>query len=219
MDKILFPPVETSTPDGLLAIGGNLEVETLISAYKQGIFPWPISKEYPLAWFSPDPRGVLFLENLHLPKSFVKFLKKNTLKSSFNKAFSEVIHQCSTVSRKNQSSTWITPEIIKSYEKLFQQGLAYSVEVWDEERLIAGLYGVCMGDFVSGESMFNLEDNGSKFALYELVKQLKSKNIKWIDTQMVTPVVEIFGGKYISRPNFLKLLTQTDWTKKRKEIF
>jgi leucyl/phenylalanyl-tRNA--protein transferase len=123
------------------------------------------------------------------------------------------------VSRKNQSSTWITPEIIKSYEKLFQQGLAYSVEVWDEERLIAGLYGVCMGDFVSGESMFNLEDNGSKFALYELVKQLKSKNIKWIDTQMVTPVVEIFGGKYISRPNFLKLLTQTDWTKKRKEIF
>jgi leucyl/phenylalanyl-tRNA--protein transferase len=219
MDKIIFPPVETSTPDGLLAIGGNLEVETIISAYKQGIFPWPISKEYPLAWFSPDPRGVFFLDDLHLPKSFVKFLKKNSYKSSFNKAFSEVIHQCSIVNRKNQSSTWITSDIITSYEKLFQQGLAYSVEIWDQERLIAGLYGVCIGDFVSGESMFNLEDNGSKFALYELVTQLKSKNIKWVDTQMVTPVVEIFGGKYISRPEFLKLLAQTDWTKKRKDLF
>lgn len=219
MRRIVFPPVETATEDGLVAIGGDLEVDTLITAYRQGIFPWPISLDFPLAWFSPDPRGILEIEELHLSKSFSKFLKKNPYRVTFNQAFTEVINQCARTYRKNQPSTWITPDIIQGYVKLFEQELAYSVEVWEDEDLVAGLYGVCMGDFVSGESMFTKEDNASKYALYALLLRLKDKGIPWLDTQMVTPVVEGFGGKYISRPEFLEMLSKKDWTRKRSEIF
>jgi leucyl/phenylalanyl-tRNA--protein transferase len=219
MRRIVFPPVETATEDGLVAIGGDLEVDTIITAYRQGIFPWPISLDFPLAWFSPDPRGILMIEDLHLSKSFAKFLKKNPYRVTFNQAFDEVITQCARTYRKNQPSTWITPDIIQGYVKLFEQELAYSVEVWENEELVAGLYGVCMGDFVSGESMFTKKDNASKYALYALLTRLKVKGILWLDTQMVTPVVEGFGGKYISRPEFLEMLTKKDWTIKRSEIF
>lgn len=219
MRRILFPPVETATEDGLVAVGGDLEVDTLIEAYRQGIFPWPVSLDFPLAWFSPDPRGILEVEELHIPKSFAKFLKKNTLRVTFNQAFGEVIRQCARASRKNQPSTWITPDIIHGYEKLFLEELAYSVEVWDEDKLVAGLYGVCMGDFVSGESMFTKATGASKLALYGLILKLKESGITWLDTQMVTSVVESFGGKYISRPEFLARLAKKDWTRKRAEIF
>jgi leucyl/phenylalanyl-tRNA--protein transferase len=219
MRRIVFPPVETATEDGLVAIGGDLEVDTLITAYHQGIFPWPISLDYPLAWFSPDPRGIIELGEVHLSKSFTKFLKKNPYQVTFNQAFDKVIDQCARTYRKNQPSTWITPDIIEGYEKLFKQELAYSVEIWQDSELIAGLYGVCMGDFVSGESMFTKEDNASKYALYSLILRLKDKGIHWLDTQMVTPVVEGFGGKYISRPEFLQMLSKKDWTRKRSEIF
>lgn len=219
MRRIIFPPVETATKDGLVAVGGDLQVDTLITAYREGIFPWPISVEFPLAWFSPDPRGVIDVDELHLSKSFSKFLKRTGFKVSFNQAFGKVIRQCARVIRKNQPSTWITPEIIKGYENLFDQELAYSVEVWNEGELVAGLYGVCMGDFISGESMFTTERDASKLALYYLIQRLKEKNISWLDTQMVTSVVESFGGKYISRPEFLKRLAQKDWTRKRDEIF
>jgi leucyl/phenylalanyl-tRNA--protein transferase len=219
MRKIIFPPVETATQDGLVALGGDLLEDTLITAYKQGIFPWPISAEYPLAWFSPDPRGILFLENLHIPKSFQKFLKRHDYQITFNQAFDEVISQCSKISRQHQTSTWITQDIIQGYIRLFKRELAYSVEVWSKEKLIAGLYGVCIGDFISGESMFTFEDNASKLALYGLVSHLKNKNIGWLDTQMVTPVVEHFGGIYISRPDFINLLATKNWTRKRDEIF
>ena len=219
MRKIVFPSVELADEDGLLAIGGDLEVDTLVTAYQQGIFPWPVSLDLPLAWFSPNPRGILFAEKIHVSKSFSKFLKKNTFKVSFNQAFSEVINLCAISSRKNQSSTWITSDIINGYEKLFKAELAYSVEVWNDDTLIGGLYGVCMGDFVSGESMFTKEDNASKLALYSLMIRLKEKKITWLDTQMVTSVVEGFGGMYISRPEFLQMISKKDWTRKRSEIF
>ena len=219
MRKIVFPSVDTATEDGLVAIGGDLELDTLVTAYHQGIFPWPISLDFPLAWFSPDPRGILMIDQLHLSKSFSKFLKKNPYQVTFNQAFDQVINQCARTYRKNQPSTWITPNIIQGYEKLFEHDLAYSVEVWENKELVAGLYGVCMGDFISGESMFTKEDNASKYALYSLLLKLKEKNIEWLDTQMVTPVVEGFGGKYISRPEFLQMLSEKNWTKKRNEIF
>lgn len=219
MRKIVFPPVETATEDGLVAIGGDLEIDTIIEAYKQGIFPWPISLDFPLAWFSPNPRGILEIEDLHLSKSFMKFLKKNPYQVTFNQAFEKVINACARTLRKDQPSTWITPDIIHGYQKLFEQELAYSVEVWHNKELVAGLYGVCMGDFVSGESMFTKEDNASKYALYTLLQRLKERGIPWLDTQMVTPVVEGFGGKYISRPEFLQRISKKDWTKKRSEIF
>ena len=219
MRKIVFPSVESADEDGLLAIGGDLEIDTLITAYQHGIFPWPVSLDLPLAWFSPNPRGILFAEKIHVSKSFSKFLKKTTFKVTFNQAFSQVIKLCALSARKNQSSTWITSDIIDGYEKLFKAELAYSVEVWNADNLIAGLYGVCMGNFVSGESMFTKEDNASKLALYSLMVRLKEKKVTWLDTQMVTSVVEGFGGMYISRPEFLQMISKKDWTRKRSEIF
>lgn len=219
MRKIVFPSVDSATEDGLVAVGGDLEIDTLVTAYQQGIFPWPVSVVLPLAWFSPNPRGVLDLDELHISKSFAKFLKKNTYQVTFNQAFDEVINQCARAYRKNQPSTWITPDIIHGYERLFKQQLAYSVEVWEGKELVAGLYGVCMGDFVSGESMFTKYDNASKYALYALLLRLKDKGITWLDTQMVTSVVEGFGGKYISRPDFLARLELKDWTRSRDQIF
>lgn len=219
MRKIVFPSVENSNEDGLVAIGGDLEIDTLLSAYQQGIFPWPISTDYPLAWFSPDPRGIIMLDQVHVSKSFMKFLKKAQYQITFNQAFEDVINQCAKSTRKNQSSTWITSDIIQGYAKLFKQELAYSVEVWRDHNLVAGLYGVCMGEFVSGESMFTTEDNASKYALHGLLMHLKDKKIDWIDTQMVTTVVEGFGGKYISRPEFLEMLSRKNWARKREDIF
>ncbi len=212
--KIVFPPIDDATEDGLVAVGGDLEVDTLVEAYRQGIFPWPISVEFPLAWFSPDPRGVIFLDELHLPRSFEKFLKKNPFKVTFNQKMKEVILECARVPRKNQPGTWITPDIIKGYEKLHQEGLAYSVEVWNEDTLAGGLYGVTMGEFCSGESMFMKEDNASKVALWTLLQHLKAKGLRFLDTQMVTPVVEQFGGKYIEREEFLDMLEELNWDKK-----
>jgi leucyl/phenylalanyl-tRNA--protein transferase len=138
---------------------------------------------------------------------------------SFNQAFSDVIRECARIPRKDQPGTWITPDLIKGYEKLFQAGEAYSVEVWEEDKLVSGLYGVVMGDFCSGESMFTKVDNGSKLALYSLTELLKSKGLKWLDTQMITSVVEHFGGEYIERDQFITMLDQLDWSKKRAEIF
>lgn len=219
MRRIVFPEVESATEDGLVAVGGDLEIDTLQAAYQHGIFPWPVSLDFPLAWFSPDPRGILDFSELHLSKSFEKFLKKTTYQVTFNQAFTKVIRACAMTSRKDQPSTWITPDIIEGYERLFQADLAYSVEVWDGERLIGGLYGVIMGDFCSGESMFTIEDNASKLGLYTLMKNLEKNGIHWLDTQMVTNVVEQFGGKYIPRSDFIRRINNVDWTRKKAEFF
>lgn len=222
--KIVFPPVESASDDGLVAVGGDLELDTLLEAYQKGIFPWPLST-YPLnvdlpnTWFSPDPRGMLDFKNLHVPKSFVKFLKKSPFNVTFNNCFADVIVNCAKVVRKDQPGTWITPEIINAYINLFEAGHAYSVEVWNNKKLVGGMYGVIIGNFISGESMFTIEDNAGKEALYTLVHHLQEKGITWIDTQMVTEVVKQFGGKYVPRPVFLRKLKEIDWTKKRDEIF
>lgn len=217
--KVVFPPVEEATEDGLVAIGGDLEIDTLIAAYSRGIFPWPISLDFPLAWFSPDPRGVLDISEIHISKSFEKFLKKNTLEVKFNTSFKEVIKGCAIAPRRGQSSTWITPEIIQGYERLFMDGKAYCVEVWDDKKLVAGLYGVVLGNFISGESMFTKLPNASKLALYSLIKLLEVNGITFLDTQMVTPVVQQFGGKYINRTEFLKRIEKVSWNTPGSHIF
>lgn len=201
---VVFPPVETASPEGLLAVGGNLDLETLLTAYKSGIFPWPISEDSPLTWFSPDPRGILFLKDLHISRSFVRFMKKNPYQISFNQNFDKVIQNCSEVKRKHEKGTWISPEIIDGYNMLFQAGYAYSVEVYREKKLVGGLYGVCIGELISGESMFHIEDNASKVAFFSLMEILKKHNIQWIDTQMVTPIISSFGGIQISRNEFIR---------------
>ena len=206
MAIVEFPPVNESDEHGLVALGGDLELESLLLAYSKGIFPWPINEEYPLAWFSPDPRGILAYDKLHLSKSFRKFLKKNPYEVKFNTNFKAVILNCAEVKRVDQLSTWITKDIIDAYIELNKQGYAYSIETYLDDRLVGGVYGVCINRFYSGESMFHLEDNASKVALVSLMYMLKQRDILWIDTQMVTPVVESLGGVEIPRETFLKIL-------------
>lgn len=202
-----FPSVLLADEHGLLAVGGDLEVESLLLAYSQGIFPWPIDEQYPLAWFSPDPRGVFFTENLILNRTTEKFLKRSPFRLDFNTNFESVILNCArTTNRKGQQGTWITPAIIEAYIEMHRQGLAYSVETYLEDKLVGGLYGVCLNGYFSGESMFYSSPNASKFALIKWVERLSQHGISWLDTQMVTPVVSSLGGLTIPRSEFLALL-------------
>jgi len=204
-----FPPIDSADENGLIGIGGDLEPESLLLAYTNGIFPWPISKEYPLAWFSPDPRGILFYKNLHIAKSMRRFINKHKYQVKYNTNFEAVIRQCSGVQRTHEKSTWITEDIISAYIDFHKLGYAYSVEVYDQDRLVGGLYGVKINQYACGESMFHLEDNTSKLALIDLMQRLERFNIHWLDTQMITPVVEQLGGIYIPRNDFLKLLNKS----------
>ena len=206
MAVLEFPPVERADEHGLLAVGGDLEVSSLIKAYTQGIFPWPISTDLPLAWFSPDPRGILCYSDLKLSSSLKKFIKQTNFKVSFNQNFEKVIKHCSSIPRKNDSETWITPEIVEAYIDLHYAGHAYSIEVKNGNELVGGLYGVNIGNYVSGESMFYKQSNASKLALISLMEHLNKNQIDWLDTQMVTPVVETLGGKEITRSEFLAKL-------------
>ena len=206
MAIVSFPPVETADEHGLLALGGDLEVDSLLLAYSQGIFPWPISEEYPLAWFSPNPRGILAFNNLHLSKSFRKFLKKNPFEIRFNTNFEAVILNCARVKRSDNQGTWITDDIINAYIDLFKEGYAYSCETYEDNVLVGGVYGVCINRFYSGESMFHSKDNASKVALVSLLYKLQQQDIHWLDTQMVTPVVASLGGVEVPRDKYLRML-------------
>lgn len=201
--KIEFPNPRHATPEGIVAIGGNLEVETLRLAYAKGIFPWP-QEDLPLLWFSPDPRGVLDFADFHVPDSLKKFAKKNAhWKFTRNQAFAEVIDNCRIQKRAHQSGTWILPEIQQAYVRFFQAGYAQSLECWDNGELIGGIYGVEVNGIFAGESMFFKKTNASKMCLWQLVEEQKAKRRRWMDIQMVTPLTEAFGGKYISREEFL----------------
>lgn len=205
-----FPPIEEANEEGLLAIGGDLEINSLLLAYSKGIFPWPISEDYPLAWFSPDPRGVLDFEDLHIPKSLKKEINKRDYIIKFNCAFDDVIKECAEAkNRKDQEGTWITEDIQDAYLRLHNAGYAYSAEIYYDEILSGGIYGVSLGKYVAGESMFYKKSNASKILLVNLVQFLKSKGVKWLDTQMVTPVIESLGGKEIPRKDFIKQLSAT----------
>ena len=206
MRRIVFPPVESATEDGLVAVGGDLKTDTLLEAYSRGIFPWPLSPEFPLAWFSPNPRGVLVFDEMHVPKSLAKFLKKSPFEIKHDTSFREIIQLCGAVTRKDQPSTWITPDIIHGYEALFNLGHAWCTGAWHGQRLIGGLYGVKLGAFRSGESMFTLEDNAGKIALIAAIDRFKADQVTWMDTQMVTPVVKSLGGREIDRKVFLAML-------------
>jgi leucyl/phenylalanyl-tRNA---protein transferase len=214
MPRVVFPPVESANEDGIVAIGGDLSLEVLLTAYTQGIFPWPVSKEYPLCWFSLDPRGIIDFKNFKIPTSFKKKIKKfdAEIDIKFNTNFEAVIDHCKKIKRTDQSTTWITDDIVDGYINLFHHGYAYSIEAYQDNVLSAGLYGVCIGDYFSGESMFHTISDLSKYCIYKLIETLKAKNIKWLDTQMVTPVVQSFGGSEIPRDEFMKMLSQKDFS-------
>lgn len=207
-----FPPVETADEHGLVAIGGDLEVPSLILAYSQGIFPWPIADDTPMTWFCPDPRGIIQYNNLHISNSLKKVLNRNQFDIRFNTNFEEVIKNCKeTNNRKDSLATWITDELMEAYIQLFYAGYAYSIESYLENKLVGGIYGVKIGNFASGESMFYKESNASKVALVKLLEYLHQQNIGWLDTQMLTPVVKNLGGEEITRKEFLLKLEKCDF--------
>jgi leucyl/phenylalanyl-tRNA--protein transferase len=203
--KFIFSDPRAETLEGVLAAGGRMTPDLLIYAYNHGVFPWP-HEGYPLLWFCPDERGVIDFSELHLPRSFKKWLKKNQEKYrvSVNENFTEVIRNCRTQIRKGQQGTWINDEIEKNYSALSKTANALSVEIHRGGRLVGGIYGVKSEKYFSCESMFHLEDNTSKLALYELILFLQKSGHTWMDIQMVTEVSESFGGKYISKDEFLE---------------
>ncbi len=202
---IHFPDPRTAGEDGLLCVGGDLRVETLLEAYSHGIFPWP-QEGVPLLWFSPPRRGVLDFQDLHWPKRFLSKVGDESYRITFNQAFNEVIRACSDQRRTHETGTWILPPMVGAYTRFHNAGFAHSVECWKDEQLVGGLYGVYIQGVFSGESMFHKETDAGKRCLFALTKELQAQGITWMDIQMVTPILKTFGGKYISREDFLERL-------------
>ena len=202
-----FPPVEEATEEGLLAFGGDLSLKRLMTAYSRGIFPW-YDSDHPILWWSPDPRMVLFPENLKISKSMKQLLKKQTFDVSFNSAFSEVLENCANMKRKGQGGTWITPEMKEAYLSLHEQGIATSVEVWKEGELAGGLYGIYLKEkkVFCGESMFSKVSNASKYAFIHLVQELQKDGLVLVDCQIFTPHLATLGAAEIPRSIFLEYL-------------
>lgn len=214
--KQYFPPLENALSDGLLAAGGDLSVERLLAAYQNGIFPW-FNKNNPILWWSPDPRMVLRTDQIAVSKSLRKTIRKNSFNISFDKAFEQVMTSCS-LPRPNQdlpaeSCSWIHPEMITAYNQLHELGYAHSVECWQDQQLVGGLYGVAIGKVFFGESMFSHATDSSKVALVALCQQLTRWQIPLIDCQVYSEHLATMGAEEISRADFIKdiekLTTQT----------
>lgn len=206
--EFLFPDPRVTSADGLLCVGGDLSVETLLAAYSRGIFPWP-QEGFPLLWFSPPKRGVLEFSKLHIAKSLRRFINKTSYELRVNTAFEEVIQECAMLPRKGQDGTWILPEMWRAYIDLHQAGYAHSFEIWQDNELVGGLYGVYIAGVFSGESMFFKKSNMSKVALVEAVGYLASHGLQWMDVQMVTEQLAAMGGEYIPRDAFLDLVDRS----------
>ncbi|HET8885009.1 MAG TPA: leucyl/phenylalanyl-tRNA--protein transferase [Salinimicrobium sp.] len=193
--------------DGLLTIGGDLNPKRLIDAYNHGIFPW-YEENQPILWWSPDPRMVLFPERLKVSKSMKQLLKKEVFSVTYNQCFEEVISECSKIARTGQNGTWITSEMQNAYSNLHKLGFAHSVEVWQEEKLVGGLYGIFLKDkkVFCGESMFSKVSNASKFGFIKWVEFLKLEGVKLIDCQIYTSHLESLGAEEIPRKEFLQIL-------------
>ena len=204
-DNLYFPPVTEASSEGILAVGGDLSPERLLLAYKSGIFPWFNSGE-PILWWAPNSRMVLFFEDLIVSKSMRTILNRNIFKVTFNQDFKAVITNCRSVKREGQSGTWITDDMTEAYCKLHELGIAKSVEVWRNEELVGGLYGIDLGNVFCGESMFSKVSNASKVAFITLANQLKKENYKVLDCQVYNEHLESLGCNEIEREDFMKIL-------------
>ena len=205
-DALLFPSPEQASAEGIVAVGGDLQPERVMLAYRKGIFPWFESDDF-LLWWSPDPRMVLFPDRLKVSKSMRTVLRKKQFEVTFNKAFDQVVEACAKVKRFGQNGTWITPGLMEVYSTLHIQGHAHSVEVWEEGSLVGGLYGIDLGTVFCGESMFSKSSNASKVALIFLVKELKKNKYELIDCQVPTQHLASMGAEPISRTEFLTFLS------------
>jgi len=206
--EIFFPDVETALrePDGLLAVGGDLKPERLLLAYRNGIFPW-FGPDQPILWWAPDPRLVLFPEQLKISRSLSRTLRKQRFTVTFDTAFAQVVDACAAP-RQGQAGTWITTEMQSAYRRMHELGHAHSVECWQHGELVGGLYGIAIGHVFFGESMFTRVADASKVGFVTLVQQLQASGYRLIDCQVHTDHLESLGAMMIPRPDFTRLLTR-----------
>jgi leucyl/phenylalanyl-tRNA--protein transferase len=207
-EDLVFPSPHLASKEGLLAVGGDLTRRRLLLAYSLGIFPW-FSEGEPILWWSPDPRLVLYPDELKVSRSLNKVINKGTFKVTADSAFERVINDCARVRLENSERTWIVDEMVKAYCGLHESGFAHSVEAWSNDRLAGGLYGVSLGNCFFGESMFTRVSNASKVAFVALVKHLRTLNFALIDCQITTGHLTRFGARQISRSRYLDELDRT----------
>jgi len=202
-----FPPVEWASPEGLLAIGGDLRPERLLEAYRHGIFPW-YNDGQPILWWSPDPRAVLFPSKLHIPRSLQRTMRRQRLAVTLDRCFRAVMEGCAGPRPQYpEGGTWITEEMLNAYTRLHELGYAHSVEAWKEDRLVGGLYGIALGGVFFAESMFTVIDDASKTALVSLVRQLEAWGFRMIDCQQSSPHIRRLGAEEIPRRDFIAHLS------------
>ena len=199
MPSFNLPNPSLADPDGLLAVGGNLEPETLLSAYQQGIFPW-FDEDTPILWWSPDPRAILEFDNLYISKRLARTIRTNKFQVTFNQDFDAVVQGCTY---RPEEGTWITPEVANAYGEFHRRGHAHSVEVWQQGVLVGGLYGVAIGGLFAGESMFSTVSDASKIALVALVSRLKEKGYQLFDLQIINEHTSTMGATEIPRDDYL----------------
>lgn len=208
MPVIRFPDPRSADSDGIVAVGGDLHPKSLLLAYRQGIFPWPV-EGLPMLWFSPAERAIIDFNQLHLPRSLLRARRQTSLEFTVDAAFGDVIRACAHAPRPGQEGTWITRQIIHAYLRFHELGYAHSVEAWRDGKLVGGIYGVEVDGAFCAESMFHREPNASKLALLYLIELLRSAGIDWLDVQVMTPHIERLGGVRISRDQFLERLQAT----------
>ena len=214
--NISFPHPSLANEDGILAVGGDLSPERLLLAYQMGIFPW-FNPGDPILWWSPDPRFVLLPSELKVSKSMRPYFNKQKFDISINQNFKEVMEACQQTKRKGQNfGTWITDDMVNAYSRLHELGYAHSVEVWKEEELVGGLYGIALGKIFFGESMFSTVSNASKFGFISFARKLEEKGFVLIDCQQETQHLKSLGGKGIPRADFLTYLKE--YTTKQNEV-
>jgi leucyl/phenylalanyl-tRNA--protein transferase len=203
--ELYFPPVDEASYEGILAVGGDLSIERLLLAYRDGIFPW-FNEDEPILWWSPPERMVVAPQLYKVSKSIRNLLNQKKFKVTFNQNFKEVILGCQQIERPGQDGTWLSDDFVDSYTKLHEMGIAQSVEVWQKEKLVGGLYGVDLGHIFCGESMFSKVPNASKIAFVTLIEHLKNNSYKLLDCQVHNDHLEKLGAFEISRDTFMKIL-------------
>ncbi len=205
-DELIFPDPNWATAEGLLAVGGDLSPERLVLAYKLGIFPW-YGEDEPILWWSPDPRCVLIPENVYVSRRLERVIKQNRFRLTCNRAFEQVVEACAKVRVHNGEETWLIQEMQTAYQELHKQGFAHSVEAWCGDELVGGLYGVALGKFFFGESMFHYQPNASKVILVQLARYLEREGFALFDCQVTNPHLISMGASHLSREDFLERLS------------
>jgi leucyl/phenylalanyl-tRNA--protein transferase len=205
VNLISFPDPRDAPYGDIIAVGGNLQTLNLLRAYERGIFPWPV-EGWPLTWFSPQERAIIEFKDLKVPRSLAKVKRRAPYRLTIDAAFRAVILACARVKRPEEQGTWITPQMLGAYCRLHELGHAHSVEAWEGEELVGGLYGVDAGGAFAGESMFYLRPNASKLALLHLIEHLQQSGLDWLDIQVITPHMKALGARTITREEFLDKL-------------